>query len=104
MNYNQHSPTIIAAIITGQRKSRYLPTHILLTGSDCGLPKLSMVMLEQIRTLDRARLQQYIGRVGTEEMRQVDRALEISIGITVQRRKASRVIHKKERIFSYDED
>lgn len=79
---NQHSPTIIAAIITGQPKSQYLPTHVLLTGSDCGLPKISMAMLEQIRTLDRDRLQQYIGRVGAEKMQQVDKALKISVGLS----------------------
>lgn len=79
---NQHSPTIIAAIITGQRKSRYLPTHVLLSESSNGLPKKSMVMLEQIRTLDRNRLQQYMGHVGMEEMNEVNAALQISVGLT----------------------
>lgn len=49
---NRYSPTIIAAIITGQIKSKYLPTHVLLTAPDCSLPQNSMVMLEQLRTLD----------------------------------------------------
>lgn len=56
---NQHSPTIITAIVTGQIKSRYLPTHVLLPASTCGLPKESIVMLEQLRTLDRKRLRKY---------------------------------------------
>ena len=60
---NRHSPTIIAAIITGQIKSRYLPTHVLLPAITSGLPKKSMVMLEQLRTLDKRRLQQYVGHL-----------------------------------------
>lgn len=79
---NRHSPTIIAAIITSQIKSRYLPTHVLLTASFCGLPKDSMVMLEQIRTLDRGRLQKYMGHISGGKMREVDAALRISIGIS----------------------
>lgn len=79
---NQHSPTIIAAIITGQIKSRHLPTHILLAVSDCGLDKNSMVMLEQIRTLDRERLHQYLGCVSPEKMQEVNTALGISIGLS----------------------
>ena len=78
---NQHSPTIIAAIITGRRKSRYLPTHVLLPASTCGLPKNSMVMLEQIRTLDRDRLHEYIGHLGTAKMCEINIALGISIGL-----------------------
>lgn len=78
---NQHSPTIIAAIITGQIKSWYLPTHILLTAVGCGLPQSSMVMLEQIRTLDRRRLQGYLGHIAATKMREVDIALRISIGL-----------------------
>ena len=77
---NLHSPTIIVAVITGQNKSRYLPTHVLL-GTSCGLSVDSTVMLEQIRTLDRHRLQQYVGRVGPKKMRKINHALGISVGI-----------------------
>lgn len=76
---NLHSPTVIVAVITGQRKSRYLPTHVLL-GTACGLPVDSMVMLEQIRTVDKNRLQQYVGCVGPRKMCKVNTALEISVG------------------------
>ena len=55
---NQHSPTVIAAVITGQIKHRYLPTHVLLEAPGCGLLKKSMVMLEQLRTLDNSVLRQ----------------------------------------------
>lgn len=78
---NQHSPTIIAAIITGQRKSRYLPTHVLLPELSCGLPKKSMVMLEQIRTLDKHRLLEYVGSVRRTKMQEINEALGISVGL-----------------------
>ncbi len=78
---NQHSPTTIAAIITGQIKSRYLPTHIPLTDPACGLTKPSMVMLEQIRTLDKGRLQQYVGHITAGMMSQINAALKISVGL-----------------------
>ena len=78
---NQHSPTIITAIVTGQIKSRYLPTHVLLPASTCGLPKESIVMLEQLRTLDRKRLRKYRGHLRATKMSEIDAALEISIGL-----------------------
>lgn len=78
---NQHSPTVIAAVITGQIKSRYLQTHVLLDISVCGLPKTSMVMLEQLHTLDRRRLQEYMGSVAEEKMTEVNTALQISVGL-----------------------
>ncbi len=79
---NQHSPTIIAAVITGRLKSQYLPTHVLLSSAVCNLPQNSMVMLEQIRTLDRTRLHQYLGCVSSEKMSEVDTALGISTGLS----------------------
>lgn len=80
---NQHSPTIIAAIITGKLKNRHLPTHVLLTDPVCGLPRRSIVMLEQLRTLDKARLLEYIGCLDKMKMSEVDAALKISIGLAV---------------------
>jgi len=79
---NQHSPTIIAAVITGRLKSQHLPTHVLLSSAVCDLPQNSMVMLEQIRTLDRTRLHQYLGCVSSEKMSEVDTALGISMGLS----------------------
>lgn len=80
---NQHSPTVIAAVITGQIKHRHLPTHVLLTAPGCGLPKKSMVMLEQLRTLDKSRLHFQLGHIGTDEMDDVDAALRISVGLKI---------------------
>ncbi len=79
---NRYSPTIITAIITCRRKSRYLPTHVLLPEPSCGLPKKSMVMLEQIRTLDRNRLYKYIGHLEAAKMHEINTALKISVGLT----------------------
>ena len=78
---NQHSPTVIAAVITGQIKSRHLPTHVLLDAPGCGLLKKSMVMLEQLRTLDKGRLHFQVGRIGADKMNEVDTALGISVGL-----------------------
>ena len=78
---NQHSPTVIVAVITGQIKHRYLPTHVLLEAPGCGLLKKSMVMLEQLRTLDKGRLHFQVGHIDADKMNEVDTALGISIGL-----------------------
>ena len=78
---NHHSPTVIAAVITGQIKSRHLPTHVWLASHTCGLPKNSMVMLEQLRTLDKSRLGKYMGSASGDKMVEVDVALNISVGL-----------------------
>lgn len=78
---NEHSPTVIAAAITGCFKNWWMPTHVLLP-ADCGLRRDSIVMLEQLRTLDKTRLMAYIGCVSAEKMNEVNKALEISMGLT----------------------
>ena len=78
---NQYSPTIIAAIITGQIKCWHLPTHVVLAAAACGLSKTSVVMLEQIRTLDKRRLREHMGRLDETMMRQVDGAIAVSFGL-----------------------
>ena len=77
---NRHSPTVIAAAITGYPKNRYQPTHVALDGMLFGLRKESTILLEQLRTLDKSRLGSYIGSLDEEKMREVDAALEISVG------------------------
>lgn len=76
---NKYSPTVIAAAITSQLNKAKLPTHIELSQSS-GLPKDSVVLLEQIRTIDKMRLQDKIGEVNSETMKKVDNALMISLG------------------------
>lgn len=78
---NHHSPTVIAAAITGYGKSKRQPTHVQLKGSVCGLFRDSTVLLEQVRTLDKSRLSEYMGSVGEDKMREVDVALTISVGL-----------------------
>ena len=70
---NRHSPTVIAAAITSQTGKAKLPTHIELAARQYGLPKDSVVLLEQIRTLDKKRLREHMGRV--------DAAIAVSFGL-----------------------
>ena len=65
---NRFSPTVIAAAITSRSGKHQLPTHIKLEGSFQGLHQNSMVLLEQVRTIDRARLKEYIGRLNAATM------------------------------------
>lgn len=78
---NRHSPTVIAAAITSQTGKARLPTHISLAAMSCGLPKDSVVLLEQIRTLDKRRLRERMGRVDETMMKQVDTAIAVSFGL-----------------------
>ena len=79
---NRHSPTVIAAAITSQTGKSRLPTHITLQGSTCGLTKDSVVLLEQIRTIDKRRLKERMGRVDEEMMNKVDNAIAVSFGLS----------------------
>lgn len=76
---NRHSPTVIAAAITAKPK-KPLPTHASI-GHACGCLKESFVLLEQIRTIDRSRLREYVGRLDEQEMQKIDEALAISVGL-----------------------
>lgn len=78
---NRHSPTVIAAAITSQLNKAKLPTHIELLDPHCGLTKDSVVLLEQIRTLDKRRLRERMGRLDEERMAQVDTAIAVSFGL-----------------------
>ena len=78
---NKYSPTVIAAAITSQREKAKLPTHIELNAQRCGLSKNSVVLLEQVRTLDKRRLKEKMGELPEEAMHSVDSALSISFGL-----------------------
>lgn len=78
---NKFSPTVIAAAITSQTEKSKLPTHIKLSPVECGLQKDSIVLLEQIRTLDKRRLKECMGRLEEDLMDKVDRAISISFGL-----------------------
>jgi len=78
---NKHSPTVIAAAITSQTGKAKLPTHIELSGQSVGLTRDSVILLEQIRTLDKSRLREKMGRLDSETMTRVDNAIAVSFGL-----------------------
>lgn len=77
---NKYSPTVIAAAITSQINKAKLPTHIELSANEYGLQKDSVVLLEQIRTIDKTRLKDKIGQVPIALMDRINKALMISLG------------------------
>jgi len=77
---NKYSPTIIAAAVTSKLNKAKLPTHIELAEGDYGLPKDSVILLEQLRTLDKKRLKDRIGQLDGDTMGKVDTALLVSLG------------------------
>ena len=78
---NRFSPTVIAAAITSQNSKAKLPTHIELTSRGCGLNRDSIILLEQIRTIDKSRLRGRMGRLDAGTMSAVDNALAVSFGL-----------------------
>ena len=78
---NKYSPTVIAAAITSQTSKARLPTHIEVFAS-AGLSKDSVVLLEQIRTLDKRRLKEKMGHLDDRLMKQIDDALQVSFGLS----------------------
>ena len=78
---NKHSPTVIAAAITSQTGKAKLPTHIALSGQSVGLTRDSVILLEQIRTIDKSRLREKMGRLDGETMSKVDSASAVSFGL-----------------------
>ena len=78
---NKYSPTVIAAAITSQHEKSKLPTHIELAAENCGLQKNSIVLLEQIRTIDKRRLKERMGKLDDSSMNQINNALTVSFGL-----------------------
>ena len=78
---NKFSPTVIAAAITSQRFKTNLPTHIKVNADGCGLAKDSIVLLEQVRTLDKKRLREKMGNLPEDDMTKINQALSVSIGL-----------------------
>ena len=76
---NRHSPTIICAAITSKMNKAKLPTHVELDAGKYALVKDSVVLLEQLRTIDKQRLKDKVCRLDSEILKKVDRALEISL-------------------------
>lgn len=76
---NKYSPTVIVSAITSQLSKAKIPTHVELPSNIYNLPKDSVVLCEQIRTIDKRRLQQKITTLDSSKMKQVDKALFISV-------------------------
>ncbi len=78
---NKYSPTVIAAAITSKQYKTDLPTHIKLDATGCGLAKDSIVLLEQMRTIDKTRLKEKTGSLDGYAMDMVDKAISVSLGL-----------------------
>ena len=78
---NKYSPTVIAAAITSQQNKARLPTHIEVSGRSVGLSRNSVILLEQIRTLDKRRLKEKMGALDNRLMQRVDDAIAVSFGL-----------------------
>ena len=81
---NRYSPTVIAAAITSQVNKAKMPTHISLGAPNYGLTRDSIILTEQIRTLDKRRLRERAGVIPPDDMRRVDEALGVSMGLESQ--------------------
>lgn len=79
---NRYSPTVIAAAITSQQDKTSLPTHIKINADACGLSRDSIILLEQVRTIDKQRLKEKMGTLDMPAMDMVDRALTVSFGLS----------------------
>lgn len=78
---NKYSPTIIVAPVTSQMNKAKLPTHVKLKGNKYGLPKNSVALMEQLRTIDKTRLREKIGTFSADIMSKIDEAIGISLAI-----------------------
>ena len=77
---NRFSPTVVVAVLTTKLDKHNLPTHALLS-EQSGLPKRSIVLLEQLKTIDKRRIKQYITSLTRNDLLKVDRALMVSLGL-----------------------
>lgn len=78
---NRYSPTVVVLAVTSQLQKARLPTHVLLSAAGHGLERDSVVLAEQVRTLDKRRLRTRIGCLTPEDMAQVRRAIVVSLGL-----------------------
>ena len=78
---NNYSPTVVVAAITSKIKKAKLPTHIEISAEESNLDKDSVILLEQIRTIDKERLQRHVTHLDQHILEKVDKAIEISLGL-----------------------
>ncbi|KRN65394.1 hypothetical protein IV80_GL001898 [Pediococcus cellicola] len=78
---NHYSPTVIVAAITAKIQKPKMPTHVGITAAETGVERNSVILLEQIRTIDKQRLKDQVGQLAPDKMREVDTALKVSVGL-----------------------
>lgn len=78
---NQYSPTVICAAITSKQTKANLPTHVRVLANSCGVSKDSVVLLEQVRTIDKSRLKEKVCHVDGKVLSDIDKALHVSLSI-----------------------
>jgi len=78
---NRHSPTVICAAITSRMNKAKLPTHVEIRAEDYGIVKDSVILLEQIRTIDKSRLREKVCHLNSEALEYIDKALMISLAL-----------------------
>ncbi len=88
---NRYSPTVIAAAITSRMGKTRLPTHIDIYANEVGLAKDSVILLEQVRTLDKKRLREKMGHLDGNVMERVNTAISVSFGLTADADREARV-------------
>ena len=79
---NRHSPTVICAAITSRMSKAKLPTYVVIDSRCCSIVKDSVVLLEQLRTIDKQRLREKVCHLEEDMIRQIDEALRVSLDIT----------------------
>lgn len=94
---NHFSPTVIVAAITAQIAKPKMPTHVRLAANQAGLDKDSVCLLEQVRTIDKKRLNRYQGHVSKKTMAKINAALEVSLGLTALDQPKPAGAHAKKR-------
>ena len=78
---NRHSPTVIVAAITSKMNKAKLPTHVELSARQCQIVRDSVILLEQLRTIDKKRLREKVCHIDSENMKKIDYALKVSLGL-----------------------
>ena len=81
---NKHSPTVICAAITSKMNKAKLPTHVEISAKENGITKDSVILLEQVRTIDKSRLKEKVCHLEGDILHQIDRALLISLALLQQ--------------------
>lgn len=80
---NKHSPTVICAAITSRMNKAKLPTHVEISASENGIARDSVILLEQVRTIDKTRLKERICHLDGDVLKEIDRALLISLSLHI---------------------